>query len=1021
MRPLLRVEHLSVAYEGAPRPAPANVSFDVHAGEVVLVLGPSGCGKSTLALALAGLIPHSLPARVEGSVTREGHASEHPAAIVFQDADAQTVLGNATDEVAFGPENLVLPVDEVLDRTTSALADTGLAGRADEAPEHLSGGGRQRLAIAAALSLASPVIVLDEPTANLDPAGAADVYDTLERLVARADQDRALVLVEHDLDEALRIATRVLVLDRAGRLVLDAPPREAFTTHAGILDELGVWLPTPIVAARELERAGARLDRHPLTLDELVEAIDGAVVDAGGGVAAAVSPEGRPNGGEPGARPAAAVAPDPRESADPAQVGARCRGASTHVSAGTPERRTPATAARDVLVPLEAAVVVRELSVRVWAPRGGGRPGGAGGGRAERVGAHERTLLEPTSFELPSGSFTAIVGPNGAGKTTLLQSIAGVRRPERGAVTVAGVDVATTRPRILRDHVGFVFQNPEHQFVTATVRDELAVELRQRGVPEREERERVDAMLSRFALEEAADRHPFLLSGGQKRRLSVGTALVSGASVLVLDEPTFGQDRERARELVELLLDLQRSGTTIVLSTHDLQLAAEVSTHLVVLDGGRVRAMGETREVLASTALEDAGIGLPPLARAMRRVSRHDALREVTRLADLADAVREARAEQAARAARAAIPAEPGAAGAFRQVLSAGPSETRVPVRSAPALGADGSADSRGSAAPTRTGPARTSPPFGRPSGEPAASAPSSGGAGGAPGAEAAGTVSEEAADARGASAAAASAPAASTAAVAAVAARRADSVSRPPLARVNPLAKLVATTAPIVALCFTTSIAAPLAFVVLALLVLAVGARLRARTWLALLAGVPLVTGVLSFTIGAWVDPSAVADASPLVALGPLTLARGAWLAGLATALRLVAISLLAFAGGAATSGADFVRALIAQARVPYRFGYAALAAFRFVPRFRHELRIIRQAHRARGIPGGAGTAIALLAAALRHAERVALAMDSRAFGFAPTRTERHPVTFTTKDAVFVAASLALSAVLLVATLPLP
>jgi energy-coupling factor transport system ATP-binding protein len=188
----------------------------------------------------------------------------------------------------------------------------------------------------------------------------------------------------------------------------------------------------------------------------------------------------------------------------------------------------------------------------------------------------------------------------------------------------------------MSERVGFVFQNPEHQFVTHTVRDELAYGLHSRGLDRDEISARVDDVLARFDLASAADVSPFLLSGGQKRRLSVGTALVGGASVLVLDEPTFGQDRANAEELLGLLASLHRGGTTVVIVTHDLQLVAEFASRVVVMAEGRVLAHDTTEAVLRDeTLLERAGLRLPPLAHAMRLLRRHPEWREVTRLAHL--------------------------------------------------------------------------------------------------------------------------------------------------------------------------------------------------------------------------------------------------------------------------------------------------------------------------------------------------------------------------------------------------
>lgn len=547
--PLLRVRELSLTHADAANPSPRNVTFDIDAGEVVLLLGPSGSGKSTLTLALNGLIPHALPASMVGTVEAGGidTASAHTAtlstrvAMVFQDPDAQIVTGSAYDEVAFGPENLMLPLDEVQRRVEEALRRVGLWERRDENPDHLSGGGRQRLAIACALAMGSPLIVLDEPTANLDPQGIDDVYAALADVVSAGD--RAILLVEHNLDAAMDFVTRTIVLDGEGSVVFDGPAAEIIRAHAEELVEMGVWLPAATLASLRLQAQGLTLDPLPLSPQELAAAL----TDAEG------------------------LVPPTEKAAQGLRVAGAADAGPTIIRA-------------------------RGLTVR-----------------------RRRTeILHNIDLDLEAGSITAIIGANGAGKTTLIQALAGVVPPPRGQVTVDDIDPGTASPRDLAARIGFVFQNPEHQFIAHTVFDELAHGLRLRHVADDEISTRVGEMLARFGLQHKAHVHPFLLSGGEKRRLSVGTALITRPRVLALDEPTFGQDRARAAELLDLLHSLRDEGTTIVIVTHDLQLVAEHTTHVVLLADGEVRAAGRTADLFRDDQLfAKAGLRLPALQRVL--------------------------------------------------------------------------------------------------------------------------------------------------------------------------------------------------------------------------------------------------------------------------------------------------------------------------------------------------------------------------------------------------------------------
>ena len=616
--PLLSVRDLSITHADAVDPSPSGVSFDVHAGEVVLLLGPSGAGKSTLTLALNGLIPHAVPASMTGTVvagdldtsTATTPVLSTRVAMVFQDPDAQIVTGTVYDEVAFGSENLLLPLDVVESRTREALRRVGLWERRTDNPDLLSGGGRQRLAIACALAMESPLIVLDEPTANLDPQGTEDVYTALADVVAAGD--RAILLVEHNLDAAMALATRVIVLDRAGRMAFDGPPAAVLRENVDELVAMGVWLPAATLEALRMRDAGATLDPLPLTVAELDAALASAARPAETAAARPSETAAARPSETAAARPSETAAARPPEAptAGPSAVPAvrlqdpgTSAGGESGFSSGirapilqtSPPQTSPQPTPQPRTSPPQTPVIrARALTVRK--------------GRSE--------ILHGIDLDVEAGSLTAIVGANGAGKTTLIQALAGVVPPPRRQVDVAGLDPATASPRELAGRIGFVFQNPEHQFIAPTVFDELAHGLRLRHTPDDEITTRVEGMLARFGLADKADRHPFLLSGGEKRRLSVGTALISRPQVLALDEPTFGQDRARASELLALLDALRAEGTTIVIVTQDLQLVADHASHTVVLADGRVHASGPTADLLRSgRAFSDAGLRLPALQR----------------------------------------------------------------------------------------------------------------------------------------------------------------------------------------------------------------------------------------------------------------------------------------------------------------------------------------------------------------------------------------------------------------------
>ncbi len=1046
---------MRIRHDGAEAWTPDGVTVEVAAGEVLLVLGPSGCGKSTFALALNGLVPHAVPATLEGTVTVDGvdttgarvaELSEH-VGMVFQDPDAQLVTETVLDEVCFGPENQLVPVEETLARAERALRTVGLWDRRADDPTTLSGGGKQRLAIACALALDTPLLVLDEPTANLDPAGAEEVYRVLGELVAgdaagahgggrarsggdagsaggaeraggvdrveqagdagsagNADQveraanteraGRAVVLVEHNLDAAMGIVDTVLVLDTAGRQVAGGPAREVLRERAEELAELGVWLPTATLAALRLREAGVRVEPLPLTVEELREGVAKAAAlamptaapapAAGSSTAAGSSPTdvSSPTAGsstitdspKPGgsSRPASttttdsstAISSSTTNGSPTTDASSQPVFSSTTTDSSRPADSSPPADSSTTTVSSTPAVRVRNLTVH----RG------------------RREVLHNVSLTVARGDFVAVVGPNGAGKTTLVQTIAGVTPPPRGTVDLGGLDPSRARVGELTAAVGFVFQNPEHQFVTDSVEDELAYGLRLRRLPAEEVAARVEDMLATLGLGGLREAHPFLLSGGQKRRLSVGTALIAGAPLLVLDEPTFGQDRARAGELLGLLSELNARGTTVIVVTHDLGLAAEHASHVAIVADGRLAAFGATAAVLGDRALlERNGLRQPPLVRAFAGAGVPAGLCGVTRLADLPGA---AEAVSAARAAGAA----------------AGAVSTAEAAEAAEAASAAGAADESGSAGAVEADEGLT------------------------------GTDEEAAGDLTGVEEAAGGLTNDNATAVATKTLPAPDTTPPPTpflaspaglLPRLNPLAKVAAILPAWVALLFTRDWLTPLALLLLALLLLLTGARLRAGMLVALLVGTPVVVAVLAVSFGFWTDPSRVADQRVLFSVGGFGYTVGALGVGVATAVRLAALVVLAMVGGATTAGPDLARALTAQLRVPYRIGYTAVAAYRFVPRFGRELAVIRQAQRVRGLAGGRGpvaavrrglaTVVPLLAGAIRHADRMALAMEARAFGAHATRTERVPSRWRVRDTVFTVAGWAVTVVVLV------
>jgi energy-coupling factor transporter ATP-binding protein EcfA2 len=444
----------------------------IEPGERVLLLGASGAGKSTLLHALAGVLGGDDEGEQRGRLLVNGGeptAARGQAGLLLQDPDSQVILARVGDDVAFGCENLGVPREEIWRRVNDALAMVGLDLPLRHPTSALSGGQKQRLALAGVLAMRPGLLLLDEPTANLDPDGVLAVRDSVARVLDHSSA--TLIVIEHRVAVWQSLVNRVVVLDRAGGVLADGHPEEVLTRQGEQLAAAGVWVPG----------RGSGLGRA-------------------------------------------------RRQAPPA---------------GAPLLHTQALA----IARTPDAVIARDLEVAVHA-----------------------------------GTALAITGPNGAGKSTLALTLAGLLKPAAGRV-LASPDLAMGaadepirwKSRQLLTRIGTVFQDPEHQFVAGTVRGELAVGPRALGQPDADIRDRVDSVLQRLHLEHLADANPFTLSGGEKRRLSVGTVLATQPRLLVLDEPTFGQDLRTWREIVALLRELIEEGTAVVAVSHDTDFVAALA------------------------------------------------------------------------------------------------------------------------------------------------------------------------------------------------------------------------------------------------------------------------------------------------------------------------------------------------------------------------------------------------------------------------------------------------------------
>jgi len=540
---VIEVSGLSLRYTDAPEPALSGIDLRVGAGELVLVTGPTGCGKSSLLGAMNGVLQHESSARVEGTVRLDGRDVRELelaeicriAGTVFQNPDSQICTATPETEVAFGLENLGLDRPSMVGRIDDALAAVRLDDCRDQAASTLSGGQKQRLAIACALALKPKVLFLDEPLSQLDPQGVEEILGVIRDL--KLAHELAVVLVEHRIEETIALADRVVLVDR-GRIVLNATRDEALA-DLGPLRSLGLSLP---LVADLFDRLGR--PERPLRADE------------------APLLETRLHGpGEEG-----------KEEDIPGQT------RRLLLDEGGPENELPI---REGDSPIFAARKSGQ-SPRISDPR---QPVCQIDALAFAYTRHGPAVFEGLRLTLRRGDRLALMGPNGSGKSTLLHLMAGLLKPRCGAI--AWTDG--------KPSVGLVMQVPDLMLFSESVREEVAFAPIHARVRRSERGRIVDAVLTRMGLDDLADQPPFALSRGQRLRTAVASILSVQPSVLLLDEPTTGQDRE---QIERMMTGLEDQFELVVFCTHDVQTAARHANRIVLVEAGRVRADGDPADVL---------------------------------------------------------------------------------------------------------------------------------------------------------------------------------------------------------------------------------------------------------------------------------------------------------------------------------------------------------------------------------------------------------------------------------------
>ncbi len=546
-----------------------DINLDIQPGQFIAILGHNGSGKSTLAKHMnAILTPSGGTMWVDGKDTKE---EEHiwevrqSAGMVFQNPDNQIIGTVVEEDVGFGPENLGVPTEEIWKRVEESLSAVGMIEYRHHSPNKLSGGQKQRVAIAGVVAMRPKCIVLDEPTAMLDPNGRKEVLHCVEEL--RKRENVTVILITHYMEEVVG-ADRVIVMDK-GHVVMDAAAREVFS-QVELLKQYRLDVPQVTLLAHELKQKGYAIPDGILTTDELLDTLS---------------------------RCAEVRRTDNQMPKDVQSVDncANETAGKTDIFAYGKQK---------------APILKMEHVNYVYSPGN----------------AYEKHALKDIDLEIFEGEFLGVIGHTGSGKSTLIQHLNGLLRATDGAIYYKNENIYSEKYNFkeLRNNVGLVFQYPEHQLFEMDVLTDVCFGPKNQGLSEEEAKARAIEALQLVGLpEKYYESSPFDLSGGQKRRVAIAGVLAMKPKVLVLDEPTAGLDPKGRDEILEQIAYLQKeSNLTVILVSHSMEDIAKYVDRIVVMNRGSKMYDGKPKEVFAHyKELEQVGLAAPQVTYIMHALA----------------------------------------------------------------------------------------------------------------------------------------------------------------------------------------------------------------------------------------------------------------------------------------------------------------------------------------------------------------------------------------------------------------
>ncbi len=527
MKTMIEFKDFSFQYKSQKKPTLHHINLEIKEGEKVLIVGPSGSGKSTLGHCINGLIPFAYPGKKEGKLFIEENDSEKLdifsssklVGTVMQDADSQFVGLNVGEDIAFSLENNAVDTDKMHEIVKKVANLVGMGEFLEQSPLELSGGQKQDVCMAGVMVDEAPILLFDEPLANLDPATGKLVIELIDEI--NKTQKKTIIIIEHRLEDVLHRPVDRIVLVNNGEILADCKPEELFATT--LLEDNGIRLPLYVQA---MKYADVDLSK----VKNLADDTDYDLQD---------------------------------------QKDKLVHWYNTNKTDVKKIESAPLLTIKDLCFSYDGI----------------------------------KPILDHVSLDVHQGEMISVVGKNGAGKSTLCKCICAFEKADAGTLTFENTDMNDLSVKERADRIGFVLQNPNQMICNTMIFDEVAMGLRNRGVSEEKIKEKVENTLKICGLYPFRNWPISALSYGQKKRVTIASILALEPKMIILDEPTAGQDYRRYSEIMEFLKSLNEMGIAIVMITHDMHLMLEYTTRSVVLTGGKKIADATPSEVLGNEAL----------------------------------------------------------------------------------------------------------------------------------------------------------------------------------------------------------------------------------------------------------------------------------------------------------------------------------------------------------------------------------------------------------------------------------